>query len=177
MGDMPELIAKGPILKALDTVLNTGNRAQIKQDLQDLPSQALPPTALLDLADTHNMNLDAGQKYHIKQDWLINNQWLAQPVQPIVRLALIEALNRAGPNTPIDCYWVCHPGHGGPAAPASGAPLEVSISWSNNQVTVIFHTPEPPWPQTASYTMTQPEDIVVVKEGPGGPAVVPVPGS
>lgn len=176
MSDMPEVIAKGPILEKLEDVFNkaAGRPARRTAILNALKKD--PPTEdLLTLADKHmTPKLKPGQRYHIQQQWLTDPNWLVQPVEPIVRKALSVALEKAGAATPIDCYWVCHPSHGGAAPPASPEPLEVSISWYGKQVTVIFYTPEPLNPPAAS-TLTTTEDIVVVKRGgSGAPVVVPV---
>ncbi len=187
MGDMPEVIAKGKILKNLDTALNIrGNRAAIVRQLE----KAAPPD-LAAIARARNVLKTDGEEYHIRQDWLTDPKWLVQPVDDIVRAALVEVLQRAmnpatgnpagaPPPLPpaqqvdIDCYWVCHPGHAYTGAAASPEPLEVSISWNKRQVTVIFQTPEPPLPPFTSITNF--EDIVVVKRGGDGkPVVVGVP--
>jgi hypothetical protein len=180
MGDMPEVIAKGPILEELDKVLNKRgniNGKPRRQVILDALKKDDPPEDLLTLAgkDPHKVKLNDGQKYHIKQHWLIDDQWLDQPVEPIVRQALITALGKAmEKNLDVDSYWVCHPGHGGSAEPILPEPLEVSVSWYGKQVTVIFHTPEPLYPLAGSTLMT-PENIVVVKRGGSGdPVVVPV---
>ncbi len=183
MGSMPEVIAKGSILRKLEMVLNNRpNRETIWNALQ-----ASTPILTIARDPAHHVNLTqgtAGEEEHIQQHWLTDPNWLAQPAEPIARKALIEALQRAmNPDTgdpppprppaqqlDIDFYWVCHPGHGdgGTAPPASPERLEVSISWNANQVTVIFYTPEPVNPPPPGDNL---EDIVIVKEGP---EVVPV---
>jgi hypothetical protein len=183
MGSMPEVISKGSIFRKLETVLNNRpNRPTILAALQ-------AGTPILPIASTapHDLGLTAGEQTHLQQDWLTDPNWLVQPVEPIVRKALETALERAmNPTTgappalprplqlDIDCYWICHPGHG--SAPPSGGgprhdlpePLEISISWNGHQVTVLFHTPEPDNPPAPVSNL---EDIVVVKQGP---TVVPV---
>lgn len=88
--------------------------------------------------------------------------WKAiQPIEPILREGLITAIEVAlcDFNTfpppprlrplPIVFYWVCHPGHESrkhnkkarEAFVEEG--IEVDIGWSDQEVTFIFHTPDP----------------------------------
>jgi len=181
---MPALMAKGPILKRLDKLLNSAKRNQALNDLEN------------SFADLVNLGSDqttyGADRVLTKQPWVshLRDEWFkawwphAQPVEPIIRQGLITALKvaLAKPNTPrigqqplpIDSYWVCHPGHPShPTAPgqlADGHPVEVSISWSSQQVTLIIHTPEPPYPN--NYNLTDYENILVVKREQTGQIVI-----
>jgi hypothetical protein len=106
-----------------------------------------------------------------------------QPVEPIIRQGLITAIDaalndydqdppaeRQNP-LPIVFYWVCHAGHPHRAVHAadSNDAIEVAVSWSDQQVTCIIHTPDPttdpkhPHPAVNDPRLTGTEPIFVVK--------------
>ncbi len=178
MGSMPESIAKGHILRKLETVLN--HRPNRQRVLNKLLAPVPAPLLTLAATNPHNLKLTAGEEYHVREEWLIKSNWLTQPAEPIARQGLVEALKRAMPqDLDIDFYWIC-----GGAAPPGGKPLEVFISTSTpkgpanapHQVTVIFLTPSVPWPPPPPGQLQKFEDIVAVKPGgTGDPVVVQVP--
>ena len=169
-GGMPEVVSKGPIFTRLDGVLsNPTVRQQLLNDLRALaPADA---AGLAHLGLTYNVFTNANEEKHFLDDWLTNWWPSAQPLAPLIREALIATIEvatgasntpRAGQNPlPVDCYWVCHPGHtGAPMPDTSDGDVEGSITWSAQQVTFIMHTPEAPG-DMGSDTGTEP--ILVVK--------------
>ncbi len=162
MGLLPEFICKG-FLKKLDARYK--DAAVLRQALGALGGlPAWPAGNLADLGEARGAFTKA-EADHLRNDWF--KAWWpnAQPVEPIIREGLITAMKvaihkpgeveedeweeREEP-LPIDFYWVCHPGHS-KASPeqSSTAPpsspddrVEVTVSWSDHQVTVIIHTPD-----------------------------------
>jgi len=150
MPTMPEVLAKGPILINLDTVLADPNkRAALKVALGntalDLPT----------IARQHKIAKTDEEEQHLRDDWFGAGDsggkwWLgAQPVARIVRKALIDAIQRSEElgGLPFDCYWVCDPGHGdhehAETSPEKEV-VEITTSWTDRQMTFIIFTPHPP---------------------------------
>jgi len=124
---------------------------------------------------------------HIRAHWLnetvttsagvtlTNAGWwksVAPAIEPILRQGLIAALEVAltDPNTQVArqrplsivFHWVCHPADSSAPAPGpiGNTSVQVSVSWSDEQVNLIIHTPDPKIP--ASLTGTEP--IFVIKQ-------------
>ncbi len=183
MGSMPEVIAKGPVFTKMETLLNARPRRQAFLD--DLRTSS---SDLLTLATQHNSGLTQQESNNINTLWFNRHNWLSGQVESVMRESLIAALEWAmnpalggGTSAAVDpppplpppqqadiaCFWVCDPGHATPVhppVPAPPQPLEVSISWDSDRVTVIFHTPHPDWNTVSTPNF---EDSVVVKEDPG----------
>jgi len=184
MGEMPEVISKGRVLRAVEDALNVrSNRQALLAALQQASNR------LLDLAETGPSPLGIAasaswvdDKAHIQNEWL-DAAWL-QATSPSVegkaKAALAHALKSAmGPGADpnanqwaaapvtdqldIECFWVCDPGHGLPGhVHASGTPqqLEITIARTDTEVALILHTPHPPW--AVGETLV-PERITVVR--------------
>ena len=171
-GSMPEVIAKAPTLKRLDAL--SKQVGKLKPFLDDLLTS---PEELPIIAYKHKVATTADEVSHLRNDWFFAWWPDDQPVEPIVRAGLITAIevclrepgakaDRAKP-LPIDSYWVCHPA---PSENAAGGeyktespPVEVSVTWSDQQVTMIIYTPEPPYMEDV---LTGKEPIIVVKRDP-----------
>ena len=160
MGLMPDIISKGPLLKKLEDRYKDPDKLRLGLEaLRKLP--VWPAGNLADLGKDRGAS-NQKEADHLSSDWFKDWWPNAQPVEPIVRKGLITAMEVAirdpddtkdrNEPLPIDVYWVCHPGHSGTspeqssAAPPSSPDdrVEVTVSWSDKQVTLIIHTPEPP---------------------------------
>ena len=174
---MPEIISKGAILTRWDNFSKNQNNLVTALGLL---KQNNPQIPLVDIGTDSRVAViedTPGEAGHLRDDWFYgpNRMWPSvQPIEPIIRQGLIAAIEvaLAEPNTPragqqplpIDAYWVCHPGHSshpaGPSQPPDDHPVEVTVSWSAQQVTFIIHTPDPPIPNPV---LTAKEPIFVVK--------------
>jgi hypothetical protein len=170
MPTMPEVLAKGPILIELDRVLSdpTG-RTDLKAALED------PNEDMVTIALRFGVVNPGEEEDHLRNDWFgtadTGGGWWrgAQPLGRLVRPALIAAIDKSEElgGLPVDCYWVCDPGHGqhpyatgesGPTMTTTQSPadddngsaieakdvVEVTTSWTDRQVTFIIFTPHPP---------------------------------
>ena len=122
----------------------------------------------------HKLLTTPAEVSHLRDEWFFAWWPLAQPVEPIVREGVITAIEVAfrEPDAssdrptplPIDSYWVCHPGHSPDEASgdmeAGRGAVEVSVSWSAQQVTMLIHTPDSPYEE---HILTGQEPIYVVK--------------
>jgi hypothetical protein len=176
MPDMPQVASKGSILKRLDALSqNAEGRQQLLNEL------SAPGASIPNIAESHGL-VSPGEKQHMVSDWFTNWWPAAQPVEPILiegfKVALTEAINR---NLPLDCYWLCEPGHNAPGShdhgPTGGdGTVEVAVCWSDRQVTVLIDTPGPghfanlPELTTIQETLLVSEPIkVIFRDAPGGP--------
>lgn len=166
MPDMPQTVAKGSILKRLDGVLrDEAARARILSELQ-------AGTPLLTIVTAEKVVLTDDERTHLANDWFGSAWWPdAQAgvgaIEKILRAGFIDAINMANQlGVVIDTYWICHPGHGdGPGhliqTPDSDQHVEVTVLWSDRQVTVFMHTPEPKQPSIPDAPRTIDEPIRV----------------
>jgi len=150
MPGMPEVMAKPLMLERLDEVLSQRDRRN--RFLNDLRSGR----RLIDVAIDHRIARSAVEKRHLREDWF-RSWWPAAQAHPggveaVMRSGLIAAIEEAKRRQlPVDCYWVCDPGHGahahgdhnGHPHPEDGE-VEVTVSWSRSQITFILQTPHPP---------------------------------
>jgi len=152
MPSMPETMAKGPILDALDEALSTPHRREKIFGL--LKAEPEVPLATI-AAQGGIVQQGSEEERHLRDDWF-GTLWWPQ-IDPsdrdgIVRAGLIRAIELARPhNLRVDCYWVCHPGDHSAAAHDSAGPsgaldtsFEACVCFSDKQVTLFLHTPEPP---------------------------------
>lgn len=191
MGVMPEGMSKGAILKKLDTryAVPPTTKPQLQARLASLKPPALksyPFGSFVTLALAGGV-LNADEADHIRAHWfnetvttaggvtLTGQGWWKsiQPIEPIIREGLIAAIEvalrdpDAGADRPIPLpivfLWMCHAGHslGATPTPSADEAVEVDVSWSPYQVTLVIHTPDPP-PDTGPGP-TDPEPIYVVK--------------
>ena len=168
MPTMPQVISKGPILIKLDAVLSdTAKRDALLVDLEATNSDLTPKFSVATIAQQHGIATTPEEVNHLRNDWFQNWWPNAQPtVEKVVRGGLIEAIRCASMHNdiPIDCYWVCDPGHGQhPHVQDDKEPqfVEVSTSWNDRQATMIIYTPHPP--DRADTHAEIPEDIVVTR--------------
>lgn len=163
MPTMPETMAKGPILKAMDTALsNAATRQRIYDALK-----AKPTISLASIAAEFGIANKEGEQ-HLRDDWFGAKWWSeidAGKREAVVRAGLIRAIELVNEKTSrtVDSYWVCHPGHEDPAAEGAshheaGAAggngdghgsagkkhFEACVCYSDDQVTIFLHTPDPP---------------------------------
>jgi hypothetical protein len=112
--------------------------------LQRLGAGAQPPASLADLAAARVGQADAD---HFAQDWLQSWWPQAQPIEPILRQGLIEAIQQGqAARIPMSALWV---------VAAASDEFEVVISTSPQQVTLLIITPPPPVdPQNQSLEST-----------------------
>lgn len=164
MPDMPQTAAKGSILKRLDTALkDQAARARILTKLQS-------GTSLLETMSQEGVAINDDDRNHLANDWFGDHWWPGAQagvgaIEQILRAGFIGAINKADElGVPIDTYWICHPGDHDPHAPVqqpTDQHVEVTVLWSNQQVTVIIHTPEPGVPIIGPAPLTIDEPIKV----------------
>jgi len=143
---MPEVVAKPLMLERLDEVLNdTGRRARFANDLRS-------GRRLIDIAVDHEIAITDLEKRHLREDWFRSWWPMAQAhpggVEQVMREGLIAAAEEAEQRgLPVDSYWSCDPGHehhsNGQHEPEDGE-VEMTVSWSKSQITLILQTPHPP---------------------------------
>jgi hypothetical protein len=146
MPTMPGEMSKGEILQDLDRLIN--DRPVRKEMLADLeardPITDRPQYTIPEIAVRVGL-VRAGSKEekHLANDWF-GTSWWNKSMTPeekdhTVRAGLCVAINEADlRDLPIDCYWVCAL-HGKPEEK-----MQVTISWSEHQVTLILLTADPP---------------------------------
>src|SRR5215831_2830068 len=134
MAAMPEVIAKGPILKRLEARYRDRVKLQeritaLKESPDDLPTLGRQRGVLTE-----------AEAEHLRRDWFSRDGWWpdAYPIEPILRYGLITALEEAAKRSlPIDAYWVCSSPHNS---------FQVDITWSDQQLTLILNSPPVPAP-------------------------------
>ena len=145
MGGMPEFIAKGAILAQMDAFSINGDLTALRDALLNSPDTM----DVIGDAAHFNVLQTSDQVGHMRNDWFWTWWPSEQPVEPIIRRGVIEALNRAiSTKLPICFYWVCTPRYDSDATDSSSTdnePVQVAVAQSPQQITVIFHTPDPPY--------------------------------
>ncbi|MEX0683261.1 MAG: hypothetical protein WD904_08020 [Dehalococcoidia bacterium] len=128
---MPEPIAKGRILEAIDVL--SRDSAKLERLLRDLNAA---PNDLGQVA-LDNGIVNAQERTHLETDWF-TNWWPGVDVQAILARGFTEAIEIAlkKPGLPMDCYWICH-------EVMNTIRLHVDVCWSPYQVTVLINTPMP----------------------------------
>jgi len=166
MPGMPEVVAKPLMLERLDEVLNdAGRRGRFANDLRS-------GGKLIDIAVDHGIARTDLEKRHLREDWF--RAWWptaqnhAGGVEEVMRQGLIAAAEEAEKRgLPVDCYWCCDPGHehhrNGHDDPEDGE-VEVTVSWSKSQITLILQTPHPPPPEAQPGPVLEP--IWVIRRMP-----------
>lgn len=190
MGVMPEGMSKGTILEKLD------NRYKgVTINTLTMRKAALQAAGANLCTLVQNMKDNNGQPVltqreidHICDDWFDRKEtgWWKniQPIEPILREGMIAAIDAAltdynknppAPRKeplPIVFYWMCHPGHQQGDQEDVQSPhdaAEVDVSWSDQQVTIVFHTPDSPPDPGPGPTIDEP--IFVVKRDKSGRVV------
>jgi hypothetical protein len=161
---MPETMAKGLILKRLDNTLsNPRTRKEIYSALM-----MKPRTSLASIARQFGIAANDEEEEHLRNDWFGPKWWKeidAGKRETVVRASLIRAIELLNEKSSrvVDSYWVCHPGHEdlgaenvhqdvhsagdghhGGNGHASDKHFEACVCYSDEQVTVFLHTPDPP---------------------------------
>ena len=132
MAAMPEVIAKGPILKRLEA------RYRDRVKLQDRIRALKESSDDLATLGRRRGVLTEVEAAHLRKDWFSRDGWWpdAYPIEPILRHGLIVALEEAmARSLPIDAYWVCSSPHNS---------FQIDVTWSEQQLTVIFNSPPVP---------------------------------
>jgi hypothetical protein len=174
-------VSKGYLLQRLDAL--SQDRSKLSQLLNDLHNA---PDDLAGIYHKHGILRTAEEISHIRHHWCAAWWPHSQPVEPIIRRGFITAMEVAlrdpktnrerEPHLPIDTYWIFYPGSStqsvGPGGSPGGQPsVEVAITWSEQQVTLILLSPEPPSPGEPG-TVDEPIFVIKrVKPAPGRQAV------
>lgn len=176
MGNMGGPMKQGPILENLGVILtNLITNNQISDVITRL--QTTEPLTQIG----QQLGLFTSQEQtHLEAEWFNPNSgivwWsLLQPVEPILRYGLIEAIKKADElGVPIEFFWN-----------SEGETFEVYIDWNVRQVAVIIFTPQvpvdgqlPPAQKPSALTspttvMLHDEPIVAVKRISPGVAFSP----
>ena len=100
---------------------------------------------------------------HFNDDWLQNWWPEAQPIEPILRTGLIEAIKRGiAARLPLSAMWV----------QATDREFEIGIGQSATQITLLIITPPPP--QEPGGPPPEPGDTTLVSRRNGQIAVDPL---
>src|SRR5438093_1846373 len=165
MPGMPEVVAQPLMLERLDEVLNdAGRRARFANDLRS-------GRRLIDIAVDHRIATTDLEKRHLREHWFGSWWPMAQAhpggVEQVMRAGLIAAAEEAEQRRLlVDSYWCCDPGHehhaNGAHEPEDGE-VEMTVSWSKSQITLILQTPHPPVESLAGPVL---EPIWVIRRMP-----------
>jgi hypothetical protein len=160
-GGQNDNIVRGPILQKVDQACTGARRAEFLAALRDLAR---------DLVDVLSefASLTPSEQAYLRRYWFDPN-WFSpdsvcwwqyyQPIAPIVRQGLIKAIelateddagNPRSPVLPVYSYWLY-----------TGDQLEMIITRSDQQVTLVWLTPRPPVNPPADFTADA--DIWVIR--------------
>jgi hypothetical protein len=124
---------------------------------------------LLEAQDQHTMTDLAAERVgpdaasHFGDDWLGSWWPQAQPIEPILRRGLIEAMKKGlAARLPLSALWI----------QATDSEFEIGISQSATQITLLFITPPAPSPVPGG-PPTEPGDVVLVYRRDGAIVVEP----
>lgn len=167
-------IQKGPVQRVVDQVLNDreGNvfskRAEVRSALEDTSRYYCQI-----LQEVFGMSESPFVAY-LRRFWFPETAnpastpgvWWEdhQPIEPIIRQSLLQAIELAHPDLPIDSYWMAV---GSTAYPSHASPCEVLLTRNDKQVTRLILTPPTPIPQDEAH-LTVDADIWVVKRSKVG---------
>ncbi|MEK7247002.1 MAG: hypothetical protein AAB092_00870 [Chloroflexota bacterium] len=184
MPEMPQSVAKGPILTRFDQF------SQSAANLQDLKANLAvdgESSNVVAILNSHNL-LTADEANHLERDWFDRDGdgwWKTrQPIQPIIAKGFIEAIDKALEPTitgqealPLDCYWICDTGHNEPGhieahlshPQGEDGAVEVAVMWNSRQVTVLIQTPSPGISHfPLGDLVPEPIKVIAQKNPPGG---------
>lgn len=153
-------ITRGPWVSELDRRFG-GEPAQFIPNYEDALRRlgAESNTSLRDLA-ADRMGEEVAA--HFNDDWLSSWWPEAQPIEPILRAGLIEALRLGlAARLPLHALWI----------QATDRDFEVGISQSASQITLIFLTP--PVPADPGGPAPEPGDVTLVYRRDGRIVVAP----
>ncbi len=174
-GSIPGNISKGPGHIAIDNQLNYQEDGHFVRRPRIREALANPDNDYVDLLRTlFHVPEEIVQYvayYWYNPDITGPQVWWKdkQPVVPIIRQSLIEAIDLAD-NLPIDSYWmpIGHRNVDRTYVPLGiyrpdEYPFEVIMAKSDTQLTRLILTPPIPRPRDAEERFTEPPDIWVVK--------------
>jgi hypothetical protein len=158
-----ERIAKGSVLRKVDNAVNARNaagafdrRAELLNLLHAIqPANEDQTQRYLEFLADHVPGMTADEIRYLREFYFTRDArslWQhprpSRPIEPVVRLGLIKAIEEAQANNlPLDSYWIA-------AAPADSqradqeteATFETIIIRSPHQVTRLIYTPHPTAP-------------------------------
>jgi hypothetical protein len=150
-------VGKGSQFSLLDDQF--GGAKNARESAYDAALSRLEATPLAELAARHNekranaYRLTDTDVQHFQDHWL-KEWWPKHRVEDVLRAGFAAAIQRAkDAGLPLEALWVC----------ADEDAFQVYICQGPNQVTVLVFTP-PPIEHVADETLTEPEQIWVVKQ-------------
>lgn len=154
-GKMPSsYVAKGLMLKRMDRL--AADPEIMRRALQALEDH--PDTPMLEIGRAHRYVAERGSEIrHVGDDWFDTEAgWFRGygPVEPVLRAGFIHAARVAlesAPALPVDCYWM-----------ANHDRIEVVVTRSPQQVTMILMTPPPQREALGAGGTATEEDIWIV---------------
>lgn len=158
-GRPPTYISKGMVSRKVDEICNGPLRSAL---LAVLNNPGKGGADWIQFLVDHGLNPRRGD--YLRNVWFNQSGaglWQAhQPIEPIVRQGLIEAIELASRdpdtqqerNLPIDSYWMC-----------LGDQVEVVVTYSAHQVTRIILTPPIPESPPDPSLLLDMEPILIVK--------------
>lgn len=132
MPSMPARLARPPILHKIDAWIATSIPASAERAIS-----LLEQCTIVEIIEgSRSLGLSEAEKRHLLDDWFDPTGWwpTQQPIEPILRQALIKALQLVVKHEiPMDSYWIC-----------AGGDFEAYVAKSGQQVTLMLLTPPPP---------------------------------
>lgn len=169
-------ISKGPGHVAIDAQLNVQEDGVYVRRASIRVALANPQNAYVDLMrsvfQVPEGTIRYTSRYWYPEDTTAPHVWWKdkQPVEPLFRQSLIEAIDLAG-DLPIDSYWMpMGQRHVDRDYVPQGIyrpdeyPFEVILARSNQQLTRLIVTPPVPRPRDAETRFTEPSNLWVVKQ-------------
>jgi hypothetical protein len=152
-------ITRGPWVSELDRRFG-GAPEQFLPNYEDTLRRLEAQDTMTDLA-AERVGQDAAS--HFGDDWLGSWWPQAQPIEPILRRGLIEAMKKGlAARLPLSALWI----------QATDSEFEIGISQSATQITLLFITPPAPSP-VAGTPPTEPGDVMLVYRRDGAIVVEP----
>jgi hypothetical protein len=152
-------ITRGPWVSELDRRFG-GAPEQFLPNYEDALRRLEAQDTMTDLA-AERVGQDAAS--HFGDDWLGSWWPQAQPIEPILRRGLIEAMKKGlAARLPLCALWI----------QATDSEFEIGISQSATQITLLFITPPAPSPLPGT-PPAEPGDVMLVYRRDGAVVVEP----
>ncbi|MGH7821238.1 MAG: hypothetical protein ACREQ9_15850 [Candidatus Binatia bacterium] len=139
MPRIAEIFSKPETFRAIDAISRYRAQFDLDSVIRELRSSRLN---LVDIARAHRLIANEEEERHLREHLLNERRrgwWQhVQPIEPVIRKALLKTVELVKErDLPVDAYWVC-------TGTGRSAPFAVTISASEQQITLIFLTPAPP---------------------------------
>ncbi|MGH7818504.1 MAG: hypothetical protein ACREQ9_01905, partial [Candidatus Binatia bacterium] len=160
MPRIAEILSKPETLRAIDAISRYRAQFDIDSVIRELRS---PRLNLVDIARAHRLIANDEEERHLREHLLNEGRrgwWQhAQPIEPVIRKALLKTVELVKErDLPVDAYWVC-------SGTGRSTPFAATVSASEQQITLIFFTPEPPGLRRRAGLPKEPSMWIVQRAG------------